>query len=66
VVVTKREGAVMAVVEDDGKGFGAAGGEGEGLGLVGMKERVGLLDGRLAIESTEGAGTTVVAEVPVR
>jgi signal transduction histidine kinase len=66
VVVTKREGAVTAVVEDDGKGFGASGGEGEGLGLVGMKERVGLLDGRLAIESTEGAGTTVVAEVPVR
>jgi signal transduction histidine kinase len=31
-----------------------------------MKERVGLLDGRLAIESTEGAGTTVVAEVPIR
>ena len=66
VVVTKREGVVTAIVEDDGKGFGAHGGLGEGLGLVGMKERVGLLDGRLAIESTEGAGTTVVAEVPVR
>jgi signal transduction histidine kinase len=66
VVVTKREGLVTAVVEDDGKGFGADGGADEGLGLVGMKERVGLLDGRLAIESTEGAGTTVVAEVPVR
>ena len=39
---------------------------GDGLGLVGMKERVGLLGGRLAIESTEGAGTTIVAEVPLR
>jgi signal transduction histidine kinase len=67
VVVTKREGFVTAVVEDDGKGFGASGGgDGDGLGLVGMKERVGLLDGRLAIESTEGAGTTLVAEVPIR
>jgi signal transduction histidine kinase len=65
VVVTRREGLVMAVVEDDGHGFGAAGGEGAGLGLVGMKERVGLLGGRLAIESTEGAGTTIVAEVPL-
>jgi two-component system NarL family sensor kinase len=65
VVVTRREGLVMAVVEDDGQGFGAAGGEGAGLGLVGMKERVGLLGGRLAIESTEGAGTTIVAEVPL-
>jgi signal transduction histidine kinase len=66
VVVTRREGVVSAVVEDNGRGFEAGGHEGEGLGLVGMKERVGLLDGRLAIESTEGAGTTVVAEVPVR
>ena len=67
IVVSRREGSVTAVVEDDGKGFGASGGsEGDGLGLVGMKERVGLLGGRLAIESTEGAGTTLVAEVPIR
>jgi signal transduction histidine kinase len=65
VVVTRRGNALTAVIEDDGQGFGAGGGSGEGLGLVGMKERVGLLGGRLAIESTEGAGTTVVAEVPV-
>jgi signal transduction histidine kinase len=65
IVVTRRAGLVMAVVEDDGQGFGAGGGEGGGLGLVGMKERVGLLGGRLAIESTEGAGTTIVAEVPL-
>ena len=37
----------------------------EGLGLVGMRERVALLGGRLTIESTAGAGTTLVAEVPV-
>jgi two-component system, NarL family, sensor histidine kinase DevS len=65
IVVTRRANAVTAVIEDDGHGFGAGGGAGDGLGLVGMKERVGLLGGRLAIESTEGAGTTVVAEVPV-
>jgi two-component system, NarL family, sensor histidine kinase DevS len=65
IIVTRRENAVTAVIEDDGQGFGAGGGSGGGLGLVGMKERVGLLGGRLAIESTEGVGTTVVAEVPV-
>ncbi|HSS72008.1 MAG TPA: GAF domain-containing protein [Gaiellaceae bacterium] len=65
IVVTRRASSVTAVVEDDGQGFGAGGGTGDGLGLVGMKERVGLLGGRLALESTEGAGTTVVAEVPV-
>ncbi len=66
IVVTRRAGSISAVVEDDGRGFGAAGGDGDGLGLIGMKERVGLLGGRLAIESTEGSGTTIVAEVPVR
>jgi len=65
IVVTRRESSVSVVIEDDGQGFGAGGGTGDGLGLVGMKERVGLLGGRLALESTEGAGTTVVAEVPV-
>ena len=66
IVVTRRGGLVTVLVEDDGRGFGAGGGEGDGLGLVGMKERVGLLGGRLAIESTEGSGTTIVAEVPLR
>jgi two-component system, NarL family, sensor histidine kinase DevS len=66
VIVTRRDGSVTVVVEDDGRGFGAAGGDAGGLGLVGMKERVGLLGGRLAIESTEGSGTTIVAEVPLR
>ena len=66
VIVTRRDGSVTVVVEDDGRGFGAAGGDSGGLGLVGMKERVGLLGGRLAIESTEGSGTTIVAEVPLR
>jgi two-component system, NarL family, sensor histidine kinase DevS len=66
LIVTRRDGSVTVVVEDDGRGFGAVGGESGGLGLVGMKERVGLLGGRLAIESTEGSGTTIVAEVPVR
>jgi signal transduction histidine kinase len=30
-----------------------------------MRERVRLLDGRFEIESSPGAGTTIVAEVPV-
>jgi signal transduction histidine kinase len=66
VVVTRRHGSVTVVVEDDGRGFAAAGSDSTGLGLVGMKERVGLLGGRLAIESTEGSGTTIAAEVPLR
>jgi len=36
------------------------------LGLLGMSERLALLRGRLKIESSRGAGATIVAEVPLR
>ena len=56
----------MAVVEDDGSGFETNAIRSDGLGLVGMRERVGLVGGKLRIESTPGSGTTVRAEVPLR
>jgi signal transduction histidine kinase len=66
IVLQKKAGAVTAVIEDDGRGF-VPGAEGDsGLGLIGMRERVALVAGRLEIESAEGAGTTLVVEVPVR
>jgi two-component system sensor kinase len=57
--------ADAAVVEDDGIGFDERTVREEGIGLLGMRERVALIDGRLEIESRPGAGTTVVAEVPL-
>jgi signal transduction histidine kinase len=65
IVLRRKEGAVSAVIEDDGRGFADGLGEG-GLGLVGMRERVALVSGRFRIESSENAGTTIVVEVPVR
>jgi signal transduction histidine kinase len=65
VVISRKDSAVTAVIEDNGRGFQSRGTDGSGLGLIGMRERLGLLDGRLAIESTQGAGTTIVAEVPL-
>jgi signal transduction histidine kinase len=64
IVLTKKEGSVKAVVEDDGQGFDPTGNEG-GFGLVGMGERLSLLGGRLRIESRPGAGTTIAADVPL-
>jgi signal transduction histidine kinase len=64
ILVTRKDGALTAVVEDDGRGFDATG-LAEGFGLEGMRERVALLDGRLVVESGE-AGTNLVAEVPLR
>ena len=62
----KDEGAVV-VIEDDGTGFDAGAARHEsGLGLTGMRERLGLVGGQLRIETAPGRGTTVVAEVPLR
>ena len=65
VSLARRESGVAAVVEDDGAGFDQRAVRDDGIGLLGMRERLALLDGRLEIESRPGAGTTVVAEVPV-
>ncbi len=38
----------------------------DGDGIEGMRERVGLLDGRLTVERGEDGGSALVVEVPVR
>jgi signal transduction histidine kinase len=65
IVLQRKAGAVSAVIEDDGRGFVPGVEKDSGLGLIGMRERVALVAGRLEIESAEGAGTTLVVEVPV-
>jgi signal transduction histidine kinase len=64
IVLAPKDSAVTALIEDDGRGF-TPDGSGAGLGLLGMGERLALLGGRLKIESSHGAGTTIVAEVPL-
>jgi signal transduction histidine kinase len=66
VLLTRKQDTVAAVIEDDGIGFVPAQARDGGLGLIGMRERVGLLDGRLTIESSPESGTSLVAEVPIR
>jgi two-component system sensor histidine kinase DegS len=65
-VLTRREGSVTALVEDDGTGFDPLQTRDGGFGLVGMRERLALVGGRLEIESSRDAGTTIAAEVPLR
>jgi two-component system sensor histidine kinase NreB len=61
-----RDGSVVLLVEDDGVGFepGRAEEEGRGIGLLGMRERAGLIGAALDIESTPGDGTTVFLRYP--
>jgi signal transduction histidine kinase len=65
VVLMRKPGSVSALVEDDGRGFDPGQVRKDGFGLEGMRERVGLLDGRIQVESGK-TGTTLVAEVPLR
>lgn len=67
VLVSRRGGKVSAVVEDDGQGFEPSSPVDGGFGLVGMRERLALVGGRLRIESRgDGSGTTIAVEVPVK
>jgi signal transduction histidine kinase len=67
VLVEKRNGSLLAVIEDDGRGFDLAFSPGDRhLGLVGMRERAELLDGKLTIESSPESGTSVYVEIPLK
>jgi signal transduction histidine kinase len=65
ILLVRRGENATVVIEDDGEGFDPDAAREDGLGLLGMRERVALLDGRLSVESSEGAGTTLAVEVPV-
>jgi signal transduction histidine kinase len=69
VVVERRDGQVVAIIEDDGRGFDARSGgdlrEHGGLGLLGIHERASLLGGSAQVESTVGTGTTVIVRIPL-
>jgi signal transduction histidine kinase len=65
VSIARRGATVAAVIEDDGAGFDQRAVREEAVGLLGMRERLSFVDGRLEIESRPGAGTTIVAEVPL-
>lgn len=54
-------------VADEGVGFDPeAAMRSHGLGLIGMRERLSLVDGECLIESQPGAGTRIRARVPLR
>jgi signal transduction histidine kinase len=64
--LTFRDKGLSLRVADDGIGFLASGqgATAPGLGIIGMRERVALMSGRLVIRSRTGRGTVVVATVP--
>jgi signal transduction histidine kinase len=62
IEILAHDGHVDVAVRDDGAGFDPQQPR-EGFGITGMRERVGLADGTLAITSAPGEGTTIAASL---
>jgi signal transduction histidine kinase len=61
VSIARRDGRLTVIVTDDGRGGANLN---AGSGLRGLADRVGALGGRLDVQSSAEAGTTVRAEIP--
>ncbi len=56
---------VHVVIKDDGRGFDPEIKKEGAFGLVGMKERVNMLKGEMAIYSKLNRGTSIMIEIPI-
>ena len=69
LMFTFGDAGVELTIEDDGRGFDpptfrTATGDGRGLGLLGMRERVELWGGAFEVDSAPGQGTRIHVTVP--
>jgi signal transduction histidine kinase len=51
-------------IADEGRGFNVKDGEGRGLGLVSMRERVEALGGRFTVHAARGRGARIAVKLP--
>ncbi|CDQ19200.1 sensor histidine kinase [Halobacillus karajensis] len=65
VKVEMKPAAATIIVKDDGKGFDTSKKKEKSFGLVGMRERVDMLEGELNIDSSLGEGTIVTIHLPI-
>lgn len=67
VRLTRDDRRVQLEVTDDGVGFDVVDAEARrpGMGLFSVRERLALVNGTLRVDSAPGAGTRIVATVPV-
>jgi PAS domain S-box-containing protein len=66
-VAVRHQGTSLEIaIEDDGVGFATDDPrKPESFGLLGLRERISLLRGTAAIQSSPGAGTTIVVTLPL-
>ena len=65
VALSCEGGDVQQQIADSGVGFDPYSTEQTGLGLVSMRERVGILNGELVINASPGRGTRIGVRVPM-
>lgn len=69
LIIERRGDQVVAIIEDNGKGFDSDRTQSRNphrLGLLGMRERAALAQGEVSIESSLGGGTTVFVRLPLQ
>lgn len=69
--LVEKQGWVELEIEDDGKGFEvkevlSQKEESSRIGLIGIRERVTLLEGEIQIQSSPGDGTKISVTIPTR
>ncbi|KGX93941.1 histidine kinase [Pontibacillus halophilus JSM 076056 = DSM 19796] len=65
VSMEQKNDFVNIIVKDDGKGFDTSEKKEKSFGIVGMKERIEMLEGEITIESEIGQGTKIGIKVPL-
>jgi PAS domain S-box-containing protein len=66
VTLIEEHGSIALSIKDDGVGFRVDTAEGNGgLGIIGMKERARIVNGKLSIKTATGKGTKIDLVVPL-
>jgi signal transduction histidine kinase len=66
VELSGHDNRIDLCVSDNGAGFNLESVKGEaGLGLISMRERVGLVGGHLSVESKPSRGTQIQVRIPL-
>jgi signal transduction histidine kinase len=63
VEISANDGEITLAVRDDGTGFDPQQ-QSSGFGLIGMRERLALVNGTIEIQSSPGTGTRLRARIP--
>ncbi|MBM7714174.1 sensor histidine kinase [Siminovitchia sp. FSL H7-0308] len=65
VKVEIQSSKVYVTIKDDGIGFDISETKSGRFGMIGMRERVDILDGNLSVHSKPGAGTIITIKIPL-